>query len=126
MRCDLNVIKECGEEAGIPPELSRQAVPSGAVSYRTITPSNEMKRGVLFCYDLFLPHGFTPRNNDGEVASFALLPLEEVAEIVRTSTEFKTNCSVVIIDFLMRHGFFSPDEEGYLELLRSLRQGECQ
>lgn len=43
-----NVIKECQEEAGISPELSRHAKPVGAVSYTSIVPSG-LKRDVLFC-----------------------------------------------------------------------------
>lgn len=35
--CRDNVIKECGEEASIPPELAAQAVPTGACCYGTAT-----------------------------------------------------------------------------------------
>lgn len=32
----------------------------------------------------------------------------------------------VMVDFLMRRGFVSPDEDGYLELLAELRNAECR
>jgi hypothetical protein len=42
---------------------------------------------------------------DGEVESFELVPVHEVAELVRTSNAYKPNCSLVIINFLFRHGY---------------------
>ena len=54
-----NVVKECGEEAGIPPQLAAQARPVGAVSYAALQPAG-IKRDVLFCYDLCLPEDFVP------------------------------------------------------------------
>ena len=60
-----------------------------------------------------------------QVESFTLMQVAEVARLVSETTEFKTNCNLVIIDFLVRHGFISPDAPGYLDLVRSLRQGDC-
>ena len=39
---------------------------------------------------------------DGEVDEFMLRDIEEVAELVRDTTQFKPNCALVIIDFLVR------------------------
>ena len=39
--------------------------------------------------------------------------------------EFKDNCNLVILDFMMRRGYLTPDMPGYLELLSSLRAGDC-
>lgn len=44
---------------------------------------------------------------DGEVESFKLIPVTHVANIIRRTQFFKPNCSLVIIDFLFRHGYFS-------------------
>ncbi len=52
-------------------------------------------------------------------------PLQEVARLVSETTEFKTNCNLVIIDFLVRHGLVSPEQPGYLTLVRGLRCGDC-
>jgi hypothetical protein len=38
----------------------------------------------------------------------------------------KPNCYLVIIDFLVRRGFVSPDTPGYLDLVRELRSGDCR
>lgn len=122
--CMENVMKECEEEAGIPRSMSKEAVPVGAVSYGDID-GYRYKRDVLFCYDLKLPDDFIPKNQDGEVESFRLIPVSQVADVVRRTHFFKANCSLVIIDFLFRHGYIGPDSLGYLELLQSLRSGDC-
>ncbi|XP_034699452.1 nudix hydrolase 20, chloroplastic-like isoform X1 [Vitis riparia] len=122
--CMENVMKECEEEAGIPRSMSKEAVPVGAVSYGDID-GYRYKRDVLFCYDLKLPEDFIPKNQDGEVESFRLIPVSQVADVVRRTHFFKANCSLVIIDFLFRHGYIGPDSLGYLELLQSLRSGDC-
>lgn len=116
-----NLIKECGEEAAIPPEIATRARPIGAVSYTLETPQG-LKPDVLFNYDLELPADFEPRNTDGEVESFHLWPVERVAEIVRNTREFKFNCNLVVIDFLIRHGVLGPEDPDYLEIVRGLHR----
>ncbi|CAL5186525.1 unnamed protein product [Lathyrus oleraceus] len=121
--CLENVVKECEEEAGIPRSISIKAKSVGVVSYKDIE-GYRYKRDVLFCYDLILPENFEPKNIDGEVESFKLIPVEQVAEVIRKTQFFKPNCTIVIIDFLFRHGYISPENDGYLDLLRSLRIGD--
>ncbi|MDJ0739348.1 MAG: DUF4743 domain-containing protein [Gammaproteobacteria bacterium] len=116
-----NLVKECAEEAGVPQNLATQAVPVGVVSYNRVAERG-LRRDVLYCYDLELPDDFVPCNTDGEVDSFVLMPIEEVAEIVRDTDEFKLNCNLVVIDFLVRHGILDPAEPGYLDLVLGLRQ----
>lgn len=117
-----NVIKECDEEASIPRELAALAVPAGAIAH-CYEAADGLKPEVIYCYDLELPLDFVPRVNDGEVEAFYLWPLDEVARLVRDTDEFKMNCDLVIIDFLIRHGYLSPDEPSYLALLDGLRRG---
>ena len=57
--------------------------------------------------------------------SFQRLPVAEVAEIIATTDNFKDNCNLVVIDFLIRHGHLTPEQPGYLELLAGLRRGDC-
>lgn len=114
-----NLAKECWEEAGIPADLAAQAVPVGAVSYHMDTEAG-FKPDTLYCYDLELPEDFVPRCTDGEVQSFYLWPVEEVMARVKNSSEFKLNCNLVIIDFLIRRGYIGPDDEAYLSLLTAL------
>lgn len=122
--CGENLMKECEEEAGIPRTISNMAIPVGAVSYSDIKDYS-YKRDVLFCYDLKLPESFIPKNQDGEVEGFRLLPVTNVANVIRRTQLFKHNCALVIIDFLFRHGYIKPESLGYLELLQSLKSGTC-
>ena len=119
-----NVVKECMEEANVAENLARRAVPAGAVSYEYLQDEG-LKRDVLFCYDLELPASFDPSNNDGEVAEFMLWPIERVMRTIAETDEFKPNCNLVIIDFLIRHGCITPDHPEYLELVNRLRSGDC-
>lgn len=115
-----NLRKECAEEAGIPRTLADQAVAVGAITYCRAAAAG-LKPDVMYCYDLELPAAFVPVCTDGEVESFQRLPLAEVAALVRETDDFKLNCNLTIIDFLIRHGFITPDEPDYLELLAGLR-----
>ncbi len=103
-----NIIKECGEEANVPPEFAATAHPVGAITY-TMETEWGLKPDTMFCYDLELPAGFTPSNTDGEVETFYLRPAEKVAEIVRDTFDVKFNCNLVFIDFVMRHGLIVPE-----------------
>jgi 8-oxo-dGTP pyrophosphatase MutT (NUDIX family) len=116
-----NLVKECEEEAGIPAELAGAAVPVGAVSYNRVAQRG-LRRDLLYCYDLEVGPGFVPHNTDGEVEAFVLLPLDEVARLVSETDEFKLNCNLVVIDFLIRHGWLHPDANAYLPLVLGLRQ----
>ncbi len=110
-----NLAKECWEEAGISRSLAAQARPVGAVTY-IAEFDRGLKPDVLYCYDLELPEDFQPRCTDGEVEAFYLWSVERVIETMKEREAFKLNCNLVIIDFLIRHGYIGPEHEGYIEL----------
>ena len=116
-----NVIKEAGEEAGVPEALAAAARPVGAVSY-----CHEIEEGlkpdVMYCYDLELPAAFVPENQDGEIEEFYLWPIERAMETVAETDEFKFNCNLVCIDFFVRHGLIGPESPDYLDIVRGLRR----
>ena len=116
-----NLVKECAEEAGMEEFLARQAIATGTVSYFAESATG-IKPDTLYCYDIELPEDFTPVCTDGEVESFELMPVKIVMEIIRDSDEFKLNCNLVILDFLIRHGLLDPDQPGYAELVTSLHR----
>ncbi|MBI3451472.1 MAG: DUF4743 domain-containing protein [Rhodospirillales bacterium] len=116
-----NLVKECKEEANIPAALARQAVPVGAITYCAEAPDG-LKPDVQFCYDLELPGDFVPANTDGEIEEFYLWPIDKVAATVRDTREFKFNCNLVIIDFLVRHGVIPPEHPDYLDIAQGLRR----
>ena len=115
-----NLTKECWEEAGIPAELALKSLPVGAITYCRETKTG-LKPDTVYCYDLELPADFQPRCTDGEVESFHLWPVEQVMETVRATGEFKLNCNLVIIDFLIRHGYIAQDSPDYLPIIQGLR-----
>ena len=138
-----NMVKECGEEAGIGPELAEAGlVSAGAVSYRlgqtdqrmiegtsgvaSSEPVHSLKRDVLFVYDLELPADFVPVPVDGEVESFALMDLQSVVDTIAHTDDFKPNVALVIVDLLVRRGVITPEQPGFLKLVRSLRLLDCQ
>ncbi|MBF0279429.1 MAG: DUF4743 domain-containing protein [SAR324 cluster bacterium] len=113
------LIKECAEEAGIPEALARQARPAGAVYYCKQEIWG-LEREILFIYDLHIPETFSPNNTDGEVAEFFLWPIEQVMSVLADSHEVQPCCQPVMIDFLVRHGYLSPEDCHYLEIIRGL------
>ncbi|XP_024542946.1 nudix hydrolase 20, chloroplastic isoform X2 [Selaginella moellendorffii] len=121
LSCSDNIVKECEEEAGIPKLLAEKAIPVGAVSYETIY-AEQCKRDVLFCYDLELPLDFEPSNKDGEVECFRL---DSIPNVVQSLGNYKPNCALVVVDFLFRHGYIRPEQQGYLNLVQKLKSGEC-
>ena len=77
---------------------------------------------MLFVYDLELPADFTPKNSDGEIVDFELMPAEAVVERVRTTDDFKFNVNLVILDFAMRHGLIAVDDPEYLDVATGLHR----
>ncbi|MBO6947650.1 MAG: DUF4743 domain-containing protein [Rhodospirillales bacterium] len=117
-----NLMKECGEEAGMPADLARHAHPVGTVSY--ITERDEgLRHDVLFNYDLELPDSFKPTPTDGEVDEFYLWPIEDVVVRIRDTDDFKFNAALVIIDFAVRHGVLVPDDPEYIDITEAIRVG---
>jgi 8-oxo-dGTP pyrophosphatase MutT (NUDIX family) len=118
---DENLCKEAKEEAGIDADLARSAQPVGTISYH-IARAGGMRNDTLYLFDLELPDGYTPQNTDGEVASFTLMPVAEVAKIIHDTDKFKFNCNLVIIDFLMRNGIITHDHPEFAAMEQFLKR----
>lgn len=118
-----NMIKEGGEEALLSRETMEQAVSVGTLSY-CLNFGEGIRRDTIFLYDLKLPEGVVPRPDGEEVAAFhdieasqALAMLYDPAE-----TRFKPNADAALIDFFVRHGVITPDNEpDYVRILQALR-----
>ncbi|KAJ1898033.1 hypothetical protein LPJ66_003003 [Kickxella alabastrina] len=114
-----SVIKECAEEGGIPENIAQTATQGGMIQYFTrselgLQPETE------FVFDLVLPEGFVPHPTDGEVDEFYLWTLDEVVEKLCLDL-FKPNCAVCIVDFLIRHGRLTPENEpDYIEIVENI------
>lgn len=116
-----NLLKECQEEAGIPAGLAEQAQPVGIVTL-LIEAGEGLRVGQQFNFDLELPESFRPENQDGEVAGFELVAVSELIHRLRSADEFMYDIALVLIDFLIRHGFVGPEERDYLPLIAGLRR----
>jgi len=102
-------IKEAAEEANVAKELAMNMRPAGSVSFfhqseRGIHPNTE------FVFDLEVPETFHPGNTDGEVDDWKLVPVEEVLDII-SSDEYKITSSAIALDFLIRKGLLTVDDE---------------
>ncbi|KAL4228799.1 hypothetical protein ACF0H5_011839 [Mactra antiquata] len=100
-------IKECQEEGSVDDESLTKLKPVGSVSY-----CFRDKRGILpeqqFVYDLEVSPSFIPKNADGEMQNFSLFTVKEIQDLI-IAGEFKPNCAMVIINFLIRHGYMNAD-----------------
>ncbi|KAJ2861551.1 hypothetical protein GGH94_004831 [Coemansia aciculifera] len=115
------MVKECGEEAGIPPELARRGRFAGTIQYFTRSELG-LQPETQFVFDLELPDDFVPAPTDGEVDSFLHMTLDEAVDRLKQG-EFKPNCAACVIDFLIRRGFLTPDTEPeYLSILDNLHR----
>jgi 8-oxo-dGTP pyrophosphatase MutT (NUDIX family) len=77
------LIKEAWEEAGIPSELARRARTGGTAQILREVPEG-VQSEAIHVYDLDLPEGFQPRNQDGEVSEFLLVEFPEVERLELT------------------------------------------
>jgi 8-oxo-dGTP pyrophosphatase MutT (NUDIX family) len=77
------LVKEAWEEAGIPAELARRARAGGTARILREVPEG-VQSETVHVYDLELPDGFQPRNQDGEVSEFLLVELHELEPLKLT------------------------------------------
>jgi hypothetical protein len=116
-----NLMKECQEEAGMPRETAEQAKSVGIITLLAVIKGH-MRVGLQFNYDLELPESFRPRNTDGEVEEFILVPVSALIDRLKSADDFSYDVAVVLIDFLVRHGFVGPTDTDFLELIAELRR----
>jgi 8-oxo-dGTP pyrophosphatase MutT (NUDIX family) len=112
------VVKEAWEEAGVAPDLAALARPAGTV-HMCREQSDGLQRETIFVHDLGLAADFTPAGQDGEVIDHRLVTLPEAARLIGIEAGSDTvtaDASLVILDYLLRHGEIAPDTPGYAAL----------
>jgi 8-oxo-dGTP pyrophosphatase MutT (NUDIX family) len=96
------LMRESWEEAGLAADVAGLARPVGVLRVQ-----REVAHGLQFedlhAHDLALPAGLEPRNQDGEVQSFACLPVAQALGLA-AGREMTVNAALVTLDFGVRHG----------------------
>lgn len=103
------VVKEAFEEAGIGRDLAACARPCGAMRVAREVPEG-LHAEIIFAHDLPLPEDFVPVNQDGEVAQFRRLSIEDVMRELEAGAPYTADAGLVIVHFLVRHGHVTPDD----------------
>lgn len=112
-----SLIRESAEEASFPEHLIRSNAKScGMVSYFYIREQRAggeaglLQPEVEYVYDLEIDHSVVPKPADDEVEEFYLWTVEEVQNALAEG-QFKPNCAVVLLDFFVRHGILTAENE---------------
>jgi hypothetical protein len=85
-----------------------------------------LQREWIHVYDLALPVGLTPRNQDGEVAELHLHPLDDAIALA-AGDEMTVDAALVTLDFGLRHHLLDDDDDQRLleEAAAVLYQGQA-
>ena len=114
-------VKELDEESDINGELLKTLKPVDAVSYAYEDDVGIVREGE-FVFDIKLPASFVPKNKDGEAESFYLMNVDEIKKAV-IRDDFKPNCALITINFLIRKGIITPDNDrNYFYLLENMHK----
>jgi len=117
-----NLLKECGEEAHLRKPLARKSKAVSTITY-CCDRDGGLRVDTLFCYDLEMPRRVIPKPDGDELQSFKLMPLKKVLKLVRDTDRFKFNVSLVVLDFAIRHGVLTADDEpDYERIVAGLHQ----
>ena len=110
------LVREGWEEAGLPP-----AVMTTARAGRVIRLHRDVAEGLqledIHSHDLQLPQGLLPANQDGEVAGFECLPVQQALACAATG-QMTVDTALVVLDFALRHGLCATPA-GAWQLMRS-------
>ena len=123
------LVREALEEASLPETFVREnARPCGTVTYFHVRDERAGGETGLcqpecqYVYDLELPGDVVLSPGDDEAVDFRLLSVEEVRMALGRG-EFKPNCAVVLLDFFVRHGVLTPENDrDYIELVSRLHR----
>ncbi|KAG0648165.1 Thiamine pyrophosphokinase [Hyphodiscus hymeniophilus] len=123
------IIREAEEEASLSEgQVRKDTVATGCISYIGLNDSRGGGEMGLICptiiyvYDLEVGEDIICRQNDDEVKEFYLMNVNEVKDALFRG-EFKTNSAVIMIDFLIRHGVItSENEKHYAEIMARMHR----
>jgi 8-oxo-dGTP pyrophosphatase MutT (NUDIX family) len=123
------ILHECNEEASLPSDLVRRnAKAAGAITHFYVRDRRSggevglLQPECQYVYELPVPSGLVCKPNDNEVEAFQLLTVSDIVEAL-ARREFKPNSALVMLDFMIRHGVVtSENEKDYLEIITRLHR----
>lgn len=114
--------REGFEEAGLEAACMAGARPGRVLAVERAVPEG-WQHEQLHVFDLALPPGLVPRNQDGEVQGFERLPLPEAVALAR-SAAMTVDASLATLDFLLRHRLMGPEQDELEAALGPLVQND--
>ncbi|KAL8730197.1 MAG: hypothetical protein Q9181_004748 [Wetmoreana brouardii] len=123
------LVREAAEEASFSEDLVRAtAKPCGTISYfsfrdeRAGGEAGLLQPEVQFVYDMEVGADVVPKPCDDEVQDFRLWTVAEVQDALSKGM-FKPNCALLLLDFFVRHGVLTPqNEKCYVEIVSRLHR----
>lgn len=107
------LVREGWEEAGLRPDALRGVVAGSLLKLHRDIPEG-LQQEWLYAWDLELRPGVEPRNQDGEVAAFRCLPVDEAVALA-AGEAMTVDAALVTIDFALRHRLLDAAETLRLE-----------
>jgi 8-oxo-dGTP pyrophosphatase MutT (NUDIX family) len=118
------IVAEADEEASLPANYVKEhTVSTGVITYVTENKqAGTIRPDVIYVFDIELPDTIIPEPKDNEVSEFYLWTVEEITQAMLRQ-EFKPNCNLVMIDFFIRHGIITQDNEAdFVEISARLKR----
>jgi 8-oxo-dGTP pyrophosphatase MutT (NUDIX family) len=112
------LVREAWEEAGLSPQQVELALPGRVLRlHRDITEGLQLED--LHTFDIPMPAHLQPVNQDGEVAGFDCLPVQQALKAAAGSG-MTVDAALVTLDFALRHRLMEPATADLLSPLLTL------
>lgn len=123
------IVEEAFEEASLPEALVRKYARSrGVISHMGLTgrgfPGEQglVTPDYIYVFDIQLPEDVVPKPHDDEVSEFTLMSVDDI-QAALLGQEFNPACGAVMVDFLIRHGIITADNEAdFVEINQRLHR----
>lgn len=111
------IVREAGEEAALSAEMVREnVVAAGTVTWFNVSDETAggepglMNPGILYVYDLQVGEDVVFEPVEGDIDSFSLMGFDDVKKCLCRG-DFKPSCAMVMLDFFIRHGLITAENE---------------
>ncbi|KUI61185.1 hypothetical protein VP1G_08358 [Cytospora mali] len=123
------IAREASEEAGLSADMVREkVVGAGTVTWFNVSDDRAggepglMNPGILYVYDLEVGEDIEFEPAEDDIESFVLMGTDDVRQAL-LGGKFKPSCAMVMLDFFIRHGLISAEnEKDYDEITQRLHR----